>query len=146
MPGNPIFIGELRGDNFSSESAKKLISSYPDSAIELTVRALKDILADTHPDGMLSYIINERREGSLGFYLGFLDGMRKVLFPEIVEAFRRFTSDHDWRQISRARDDCRAANLDRARFLTEEAAGLNRKNASTSKGRIEKEILLPLGL
>jgi hypothetical protein len=139
-------IGELRENNLTSKTAKKLISFYPDSAIELTVRAVKDILADTNPDGMLSYIINERRESSLGFYLGFLDGMRKTLFPEIVEAFRGFRADHDWQRIIQARDACRAANLRRARILTDEAAELNPGNSQASKCRIEKDILVPLGL
>jgi hypothetical protein len=146
----PIFIhheiGELREDSLDSDTAKKLISAYPDSAIELTVRALKDILADTHPDGMLSYIINERREASLGFYLGFLDGMRKLLFPEVVEAFKGFRADRDWRRISLARDRCRTASLARAELLVEVADGLERHGASASKCRIEKDLLQPLGL
>jgi len=139
-------IGELREDSLDSATAKKLISAYPESAIELTVRALKDTLADTHPDGMLSYIISEEREASLGFYLGFLDGMRKVLFPEIVDAFKTFRDDHDWAGITAARDKCRVANLDRARLLVEAAADLERDGVPDIKCRIEKDILLPLGL
>jgi hypothetical protein len=139
-------IGELREDSLDSDTAKKLISTYPESAIELTVRALKDILADTHPDGMLSYIINERREASLGFYLGFLDGMRKVLFPEVVEAFKVFREDRDWSGISQARDHCRTASLARAELLIEAADGLEREGPSASKCRIEKDLLQPLGL
>ncbi len=139
-------IGELREYGLNSETARKLISAYPDSAIELTVRALKDILADTHPDGMLSYIIKERRQASLGFYLGFLDGMRKALFPEIVEAFKGFRDDHDWRRIERARDLSRAANLLRAEILVAEAGLLDSRNSRQVKCRIEKDILIPLGL
>ncbi|MFO7607189.1 MAG: hypothetical protein R6W72_12925 [Desulfurivibrionaceae bacterium] len=146
----PVFIhheiGELREETLNSEAAGKLIRAYPDSVIELTVRALKDILADTHPDGMLSHIINERREASLGFYLGFLDGMRKLLFPEIIEPFNRFRDDLDWRKIELARDQCRAPNLRRAEILSEAAMELERQDAMKIKCRIEKEILKPLGL
>lgn len=139
-------IGELREDRLDSETAGKLISAYPASTIELTVRALKDILADTHPDGMLSYIIKERRRASLGFYLGFLDGMRKALFPEIVEAFKGFRDDHNWQGIERARDVCRATNLRRAEMLVAEAGLLEPANFQVIKCRIEKNILVPLGL
>ncbi len=146
----PVFIhheiGELREEALDSQAAKKLVSAYPDSAIELTVRALKDILADTHPEGMLSYIIDERREASLGFYLGFLDGMRKLLFPEIDEAFKGFMADRDWHGIELARDRARAANLRRAEILSEAAMELERRDALKIKCRIEKEILKPLGL
>ncbi|MCA1765475.1 MAG: hypothetical protein LC633_04390 [Desulfobulbaceae bacterium] len=146
----PVFIqheiGELREKTLNSEAAGKLIRAYPDSVIELTVRAVKDILADTHPDGMLSHIINERREASLGFYLGFLDGMRKLLFPEIIEPFNRFRDDRDWRKIERARDQGRAANLRRAEILSEAAMELEHQDAMKIKCRIEKEILKPLEL
>jgi len=146
----PVFIrheiGELRENSLDSQAAKKLIATYPESAIELTVRALKDILADTHPDGMLSYIINERREASLGFYLGFLDGMRKLLFPEIVESFKVFRNGRDWQKIERARDQCRAANLKRAAIFQNAAHELELGESGTVKCRIEQEVLAPLGL
>ncbi|MDF1578654.1 MAG: hypothetical protein RQ753_04915 [Desulfurivibrionaceae bacterium] len=146
----PVFIhheiGELREEALASKTAKKLISAYPDSAIELTVRAVKDILADTNPEGMLGYIINEQREASLGFYLGFLDGMRKLLFPEIVEAFKGFRDDRDWRKIELARDHGRAANLRRAKQLKAAAGSFDRGNSKAVKARIERDILAPLGL
>ena len=139
-------IGELREGHLGSETAKKLISTYPESAIELTVRALKDILADTHPNGMLSYIIAEEREASLGFYLGFLDGMRKVLFPEIIEAFKSFKDKRDWSGIVTALTSCRTANLARAEFLTKAANELELHGVPETKCRIEKDLLAPLGL
>ncbi|MEN8142774.1 MAG: hypothetical protein ABFQ82_04155, partial [Thermodesulfobacteriota bacterium] len=146
----PIFIhheiGELREESLDSGTLKKLVATYPGSAIELTARALKDILADTHQDGMLSFIINERRAASLGFYLGFLDGMRKVLFPEIIESFKNFPENKDWSLIEDARSACRVKNLSRAAFLQEAVQSLEWEDIQTVKCRLEQKLLSPLGL
>jgi hypothetical protein len=64
---------------------------------------VKDILADTGDNGMLSYIIRKQKAGSLGFYLVFLSGMRKHLFPEIQDAFGLFIGSGDWSLIDHAR-------------------------------------------
>ena len=95
----PIFIyhevGEEKQATLDSDTLKRLIGRFPDSAIEYVARTIKDILADTHPQGMLGFIIKEKREASLGFYAGFLDGLRKMLFPELHEAFRQFVLEGD---------------------------------------------------
>ena len=63
-------------------------ADYQPLSIELTARAVKDARADTHPEGMLGYILGARAETSLAFYAGFLDGMRKLLQPEIIPVSR----------------------------------------------------------
>jgi hypothetical protein len=52
---------------------------------------------------MLRYIIENRKEGSLGFYMVFLGGLRKLIFPEIVSAFQSFARNGDWSRIDEAR-------------------------------------------
>ncbi|OGW37062.1 MAG: hypothetical protein A2Y97_01615 [Nitrospirae bacterium RBG_13_39_12] len=70
---------------------------------EIFARAVKDILSDTSEKGMIRYIIENNKEGSLGFYLVFLRGYRRLLFPEIVDAFQIFTETGDWELIDNAR-------------------------------------------
>ena len=146
----PIFIyhevGERMQTTLGSDTLKKIIGKFPDSAIEFVVRTIKDILADTHPQGMINFIIREKREASLGFYVGFLDGLRKVLFPEILEAFQHFVLDRDWQLIDQARSRCR----DRNRRFAEKIRGIARlvdqEPMELVQQRFNREIMEPLGL
>jgi hypothetical protein len=146
----PVFIhheiGELRETGLDSAALHTLIAAFPDSPIELVARGVKDILADTHPDGMLSFIIEERREASLSFYLGFLDGMRKLLFPEIGPAYRKFREDSDWSGIVRARDQAREANMGRAALLQAAVQDLATLGSGAVGEWLKGELLVPLGL
>jgi len=96
-------IGEaVEGEKIGAEW-KAFLTSLPAGRVELLARAVKDILADTCNNGMLSYIIRKQKAGSLGFYLVFLSGMRKLLFPEIQDAFGLFVGSGDWSLIDHAR-------------------------------------------
>jgi len=139
-------IGELRESDLASEHLQQLIAAFPASPIELTARAVKDALADTHPEGMLGYILGARAESSMAFYAGFLDGMRRLLLPEIIPAFDDFLRQRDWQGLERARLRCREANLQRAAILQAAAESLQTQTPEQVKCRIEREILLPLGL
>jgi hypothetical protein len=96
-------IGEaVEGEKIGGEW-KAFLASLPQGRVELFARAAKDILADTGETGMLNYIIRGRKAGSLGFYIVFLSGMRKLLFPEMQDAFSLFAGSGDWSLIDRAR-------------------------------------------
>jgi hypothetical protein len=146
----PMFIyhevGEMLESTLDSDTLKTMIGSFPDSAIEFVGRAIKDILADTHPRGMISFIIREQREASLGFYAGFLDGVRKVLFPEMPAAFQQFLRDRDWQGIERARCRCRDHNLLLAGKIKEITRRIDHEPLADIKQRFNGEILAPLGL
>lgn len=94
------FEGEKIGDEW-----KTFLTSLPDGRAELFARAVKDVMSDTSENGMLKYIIEKRKEGSLGFYIVFLGGLRKVIFPEILNAFQKFVETADWALIDNARKD-----------------------------------------
>ena len=146
----PLFIfhevGEKRQTTLDSTTLKKIISLFPDSAIELVARSLKDILADTHPLGTINFIIREKREASLGFYVGFLDGLRKLLFPEIIDAFQQFLADHDWKLIEQARSRCREKIRRLAEKIEDISLLLDREPHEQLQKRFNEEILVPLGL
>lgn len=97
-------VGEIfEGENIGSEW-KELLVILSNTKSEIFARSVKDILSDTSEKGMLKHIIENKKHGSLGFYLVFLSGFRKMLFPEIFEAFDSFILSKDWSIIDNARN------------------------------------------
>lgn len=146
----PIFIyhevGEMLQQIFDGETLKKIISTFPDSAIEYVSRAVKDVLADTHPEGMISFIIREQRCASLGFYVGFLAGLRKVLLPEIIAAFGHFLQSGDWNLIEQARGASRNNSMRVAEKIRNIADLIGIEDGEQIKLRFYDEVLVPLGI
>lgn len=146
----PIFIhhevGERLQDTFDSGTLRRIVAAFPDSAIEYVARSIKDVLADTHPRGMVSLIIRERRDASLGFYVGFLAGLRRELFPEIVQAFAPFLQNRDWRLIEDARRTCWEKNRRLAETIRNIAVHIGRETDEEIKTRFTNQVLTPLGL
>ncbi len=95
-------IGEMKDSTFDPDIWRELIAAFPHSPVELLVRAVKDLLADTNRHGTLRYLIKHRKTAALGFYVAFQDGLIKELFPELRAAFRDFTKHLDWRMIEEA--------------------------------------------
>ena len=132
-------IGEaVEGEKIGAEW-KAFLTSVPAGRVELFARAVKDILADTGDKGMLNYIIHNRKAGSLGFYLVFLSGMRKHLFPEMQDAFSLYVASGDWSLIDRARK----AGYANAYGYMERLLSVQRNCAGKESvaGVIEQEIL-----
>ena len=95
------FEGELLGETW-----KNLLVECSGTKAEFFARGVKDLLSDTSEKGMTKYIVENEKEGSLGFYVVFLQGYRKLLFPEIRDAFKNFTKTGDWGLIEDARSSC----------------------------------------
>jgi hypothetical protein len=95
---------------------------------------------------MLQFIIQEKRKSSLAFYVGFLDGLRKTLFPEIINAFDRFLDEGDWRVIQDACDNCRQINTLRAKKIREITGLFDRESKEQVRSKLEQDIISPLGL
>lgn len=118
---------------------KILLSSLSDGRAELFARAVKDTLSDTSERGMLKHIIQNRKEGSLGFYIVFLGGLRKIIFPEILNAFQHFTEKGDWEVL----DNVRHAGYKKAEAYAERLLSIFRRQTDNASLResIENEIL-----
>jgi hypothetical protein len=131
------------GEAFEGEKIgsvwKSLLQSLSEGRTELFARAVKDILSDTSERGMLKHIIDRRKEGSFGFYMVFLGGMRKALFPEILDAFHGYVRTGDWTPV----DNARRAGYRRAEEYAERLLSLysKRKSDSALKESVEEEIL-----
>ncbi len=133
-------IGEAIEEEKIGEEWKSILSSLPYGRAELFMRAVKDVLADTSEQGTLKHIIENHKEGSLGFYIVFLGGLRKVIFPEISDAFKLFTDECDWSLIETARKK----GYIKAEKYAERILSLNKKYNSKREQiakYIEEEIL-----
>ncbi|MFN3395530.1 MAG: Sfum_1244 family protein [Thermodesulfovibrionales bacterium] len=91
-----------------------------DRWLELHLRGIKDLLADTSDYGPLNLIIKRQDERLLLFYLLFLDGIRKTLLPEMMNSFQIFIDSGDWDILK----ETRIKGYERARSIIEEIAGL----------------------
>ena len=135
-------IGELSDSTFHPTIWRELIATFPHSPVELLARGLKDLLADTSPNGTLPYLVKNRKTAGLGLYAAFLDGMPKELFPELREAFNHFTKTRNWRMIKEAA----AEGYRRAKNYTTEMVHLfqtakKTKQMQQAKDEIEKRLL-----
>ncbi|MBI5188658.1 MAG: hypothetical protein HZA07_06275 [Nitrospirae bacterium] len=132
-------LGEgFEGERFGGEW-KAFLTHLPCSRAELFARGVKDLLSDTSEKGMLRYIIENRKEGSLGFYIVFLGGYRRLLFPEILSTFERFVETGDWGPI----EDARKAGHRKAEEYVERLISIYRNEPDKTQisERIEAEIL-----
>jgi hypothetical protein len=140
-------VGELKDTDFDREVWRGLIAAFPHTIIEFFVRALKDMLADTNDYGKLRYIIQKRKAASLALHAAFLDGLRRMLFPELVEAFREFKENRSWELVERARLDGYGTARERAQLITEiYRAGKQKEDMAWAGREIEKTVLGPLGI
>jgi hypothetical protein len=140
-------VGESQENLLSAKALKKIIAAYPASVLELLARAVKDILADTHPLGLLSHIVGMEKKSSLGFYIAFLDGMRKHLCPGLNEAGKVFWANGDWMSLQMTIMECRRKNETIAEKLLDLSQRLDQgESPEKVRGWAEKNILAPLGL
>jgi len=77
--------------------------SSGDRQLEHYLRALKDLLADTSDHGPYRRIIETCDRGALSLSIALTEGFRRVLFPEIKEAYTSFSRNEDWNAVERAR-------------------------------------------
>jgi len=135
-------IGEIREAVFPRETWRRIVGAFPHTPVELSVRALKDLLADTGPQGTLRRIVEDRDAAALGFFIAFLDGMRKEFFPELRRVFPEFVRQEDWRIV----EDAVVAGFDNAkrkalRIIDIFEEGRRRDDPAKTAEKIEKEIL-----
>ena len=100
-------VGELEERIFDRQLWRQIISDHPHTVVEMFVRTLKDVLADTGDHGALSFIVSHRNTAALGLYMAFVKGLFPVLCNELVCAFDRFINDPQWDMLAAAKDAVR---------------------------------------
>ncbi len=88
-------LGEAYEDEHSGEWLE-ILRLNRDRGTEFYMRAIKDLLADTSDMGPLKQIIDSGDSSLLNFQMVFTDGIRKQLFPELMNAFQKFAEDGNW--------------------------------------------------
>jgi hypothetical protein len=138
-------IGERSDTFFDADVWRTMIAAYAHTPVELLVRAVKDALADTGPEGPLRPIIDQHQAAALGFYLVFHDGLGKQLFPEMRVAFAEFESSGQWGIMDAAVHAIhRKAGSHAARLLDLHAQGQSRGDLRWAGERIRQEFLAPV--
>jgi hypothetical protein len=103
--------GELMESERLGPDWAGLLEALGTSRTGLDLRGIKDALADTTEEGMLSHIISEQRTGSLYFYTASLTGLRYTLAASVREAVKGFLESGDWTAIEKARKDSYETSL-----------------------------------
>lgn len=123
-----------------------LVHLFPQTRVELWLRALKDGLAEVNNWGRLAYLIEGRRLASLAMMLVLRPPLYSMLMPELEPAFCRVKSDADWGPL----DEARLQVLARLRRVAGELQDLLARPESASSDWLQAEIqqryLAPLGL
>jgi hypothetical protein len=140
-------LGEILDPVFDRDLWRHMLAAFPQTLVELLARTVKDILADTTEHGRLRFVMKHKRLFSLGFYVAFLDGLRKELFPEIVEAFNLFKVSHDWTTVEEAVEEgYRRARTRAEAMIAIFRAGQERNDMEWTRQEMGRRILEPLGL
>lgn len=108
-------LGEAVEDDDHDEWAE-MLTGNTDKYMELYLRGIRDFVADTSEAGPIKWIVETRNRALLGFYVVMLDGIRKELFPEMLNAYQEFVSDGKWAALERVRMD----GYERARNIMSE--------------------------
>ena len=138
-------IGELNDTVFDTTLWREIIASFPHSPIELFARAVKDLLADTHPDGTLCALIAEQNEIGIGFYAAFQTGFLKTVFPEIQAVFPEFARTRQWRLILQANESGRQTAIRYAQeMITIFQQGKQSRGLKWAGDQILKKLINPL--
>ncbi|KPJ78164.1 MAG: hypothetical protein AMJ54_04910 [Deltaproteobacteria bacterium SG8_13] len=135
-------IGEIRDAVFEREEWREMIALYSHSPVELLVRSIKDLLADTNEHGTLQHIIAERNAAAFGLYAAFIDGLAKEIFSEVAPAFQELAASGDWQAVRSAME----AGYTRARRISEQIINLHREGKQKNEPQwarcaIEQQVL-----
>ena len=139
-------IGEALEDAFPGDVWHQMVANTCQTLAEVFIRAVKDLLADTHPQGLLARMIQEDRKPSLGLYLAMMRPLSKMLFPEIFTVFPDFIRSGNWSEVDRVRRKAHAAGRDLAAKLVDIHAAADPFDHARTVDRIIKDVIRPLGI
>lgn len=139
-------IGEVREDAFYGHLWHEIVSTYANTPIEILARVIKDLLADTHAEGLLEYILQNRIKSSIAFYVAFMRPFARLIFPEICQAFSQFRTNEAWQIIEKAIEHGHSKAHNLASTLSELHEQGREHGFEWSKGKILSTLIEPLGI
>lgn len=107
-------IGEVRAGEILGDDWRDMLNSFPRSRLELMARSVRDHLADAL--STLPELVRRGHPPSLHFYFANLSGMRKQIYPALLNAYQHWVECGDpgrlekqisigrehWLQVARA--------------------------------------------
>lgn len=108
-------LGEARVGEMLDESWNDMLLALSTTRAEIMVRAVRDILADALVT--LPTLIAQGNWPSLHFYFANFSGMRRHLYPQLLEAYHRAAAKHSARPLQSRLESDRAHWLATARKL-----------------------------
>ncbi len=138
-------IGEITDPIFDHDIFRQIVSSFPHTPVELLVRTVKDLLADTGPLGTLQQMISTKNSAGLGFYAAFQDGLFRPLYPQLRFSVEKFVAHRDWESIEDIRQTGFKTATQYARDLMEiYCEAKDRDDMDHGAQKINKTLVKPL--
>jgi hypothetical protein len=110
-------IGEARAESLLGDAWNDMLGQLTSRHAELLARALRDHLADSLVT--LPTLLERDAAGSLHFYLANLSGLRRALFPALLQAYESWQARGDRRALAEVVARAEDHWLAQARLLVE---------------------------
>jgi hypothetical protein len=128
------------------EAFPTVLERFPQTRLEIWVRALKDALADVNDWGRLAYIVAEERLPSLAVMLAWRPGLIPALLPELPPAFQDLMASGDWGVMETARRGALARLREMAGGLNDLLYSPEAASAAWLQEELQRRYLAPLGV
>ncbi len=134
-------LSELEDQVFARATWRQMLTDFPHTLVELLIRTLKDMLADSGPQGPLRRFAADRDAAALGFYMAFSGGLVPLLFDELKAGFNTFAQQGAWEAMDRAVSEVYAKATAYAReVMALYAQGLQRQDPAWAQKAIEETL------
>ena len=95
-------LGEAKAGNLLGREWEEMLAQLTRSRTELLIRAIRDHLADCL--STLPALLKSEDEASLHFYFANLSGMRKEIFPSLIEAYQHWSDSGNLERLRHTAD------------------------------------------
>jgi hypothetical protein len=115
-------LGEIRETALPHETFREIVAAFPLTRVELAVRRVKDVLADTHPAGPLPRFCRARSRAGVSLYMANCDRATRAMFPDLTDAANAVLDGAGWAAAEQAFSRARSAVLAHAAAIREACA------------------------
>ncbi len=138
-------VGELVDEAFDPDLWREIVAEHSGTPVELLARAVKDLLADTHPLGVLPRLVSRGNAIGAGLYAAMLDGLMRPMAPAYRTGCEALMRTGSWKGVEAAVAQMRSvAEAMAGRMEAFQVEGRERKDPQWTRNRIETELLAPL--
>lgn len=95
-------LGEIHETGFPRDLWQEIVAAFPLTRVELVMRRIKDLLADTHALGPLRRFCDARSTAGIALYMAESDRAARALFPGLAEAFEGLLRGGAWEGVEQA--------------------------------------------